>query len=148
MGVSANIALISGIASLSLVVLFFVESRRGIRFADSIRSVFDRMLTRMSDAVAEYVPPINSLFFQELFYYILHLVLSRFLHFVRRLEQFVLRVVRFNRMKAMKLRVRESADGEKDQHFAEIAEHKKSVELSPKEKARHKEASIESGFQK
>lgn len=144
MGVSANIALISGIASLLLTILFAFEASRGVRFGDSMRSVFDRLLVRIEQSVRRYVPPINSLFFQELFYYILHIALSRFLNTIRSLEHFILRVVRFNRMKAMRLRSAMDTERKMDPHFAEIAEHKKSVELSPKERARHKEESIES----
>lgn len=145
MGISLNILVLSGLSSLLLITLFSIEQHRGRRFGEHIRAIFDRMLTGMNKGVRAHMPHVNKYFFQELFHFIVQRTLSQALALLRRLEHLVLHVVRFNRMQVLALRKREAevvAPQATDEHFAAIAEHKKAVELSPKEKQERKDASI------
>ncbi len=151
MGASAHIAFASGLFSLFLIVLYSVEARRGNRFGEQIRAVFDRLLRRLKGLFREFFPEINSHFLQELFYYMLHITLSRVLSLVRGMERFVLRVVRFNRMQALKLRgIHKKPDDDLSAtsengptHLSQIAEHKEATKLTPREQAKRKAASLE-----
>lgn len=150
MGTSLNVLIFSTLTSLFFVVLFTVEQYRGRRYGENVRAVFDRMLSRIKSNMFGFAPEINNHFFQELFYYFIHKVLSVFLAIVRKIEHLVLHIVRFNRMKVIQLRTPHAVGDtdvsatplQTDDHFAQIAEHKKSVELTPKEKQKRKDASI------
>ena len=147
MGASLTLLVISGCSSLFLVTLFTIEGYRGVRYGEQVRAVFDRMLISMRTSVKSVAPDINNYFFQELFYYAIHKVLSFFLTVVRKLEHSVLHVVRFNRMQVIRLRKYGALDdmsknASPDSHLELIAEHKKSVELTPHEKQKRKDASI------
>lgn len=153
MGASLNILIASGLTSLFLALLFSIEQHRGSRYGEKVRAVFDRMLIGIRANIRGLAPEVNNHFFQELFFYLIHKVLSMFLALVRKLEHIVLHVVRFNRMQVVRLRqygTHAATDMSTDQrstmhtdgHFAQIAEHKKSIELTPKEKQKRKDASI------
>lgn len=94
------------------------------------------------------LPDFNDHFFREVFHFIVHSVLSFILASVRRIERAVLTIVRFNRMQVMHLRSHPRTDTdagatERSGHLAEVMDHKRSVELTPKEKAKRKEDAIE-----
>jgi hypothetical protein len=147
MGASFTLFVLGGLSSLFLVVLFAVEERRGVRFGEHVRSIFDRMIIGIKLGVRGAFPEVNDHFFQELFYFVIHKMLSFALMCLRRLEHAVLHIVRFNRMQVMRLRAAthtdEHAGKAQTGHFADIAEHKRSMELTPQQKVKRKEASIE-----
>ena len=141
MGSALQILTISSISTVFLVTLFSVEQYRGRRYGESVRAIFDRMIMGIARALRSRFPEINSLFFQEFAYYILHVFLSKILMSVRRIENGVHSIVRFNRMKALKLRARTNDESTvafvpsaNEAHLSAVAEHKKETELSPKEK--------------
>jgi len=157
MGASFHSMIASALTSLFFVVLFRVERARGVRFGESIRSIFDRMILSIRAHVHDAMPPINDHFLQELFYFSVHKTLSVALGSIRKLERIVLRIVRFNRMQVVRLRTRATA-GEPtsavvgaaetavptttSDHLVQIAAHKKEVELTAREKQKRKEHSI------
>jgi hypothetical protein len=148
MGAPLTFLVIGSLATLFLTILFKIEERRGVRFGEHVRSIFDRMIIGIASGVRNMFPEVNDHFFQELFYFIVHKVLSFVLKCLRRLEHFVLHIVRFNRMQVTRLRTPQpEANGAAPRpvqgHLADIVEHKRSVELTHKEKTKRKEASIE-----
>ena len=161
MGASFNVMMVSALTSLFFIVLFRIEQGRGARFGDGVRSTFDRMLVSIKDHIRDALPPINDHFLQELFYFSVHKTLSFLLGRIRKLERFVLRIVRFNRMQVVRLRTQsvvtteqsivaskvgeissEAAQSPISDHLTQIAEHKKENALSPREKQKRKERSI------
>ncbi|MFM2374727.1 MAG: hypothetical protein RLZZ234_722 [Candidatus Parcubacteria bacterium] len=149
MGASVTFLVLGSLSTLFLTFLFVVEDRRGVRFGERVRGIFDRMILGIQAGVRNSFPEVNDHFFQELFYFVVHKVLSFVLTLLRKLEHVVLHIVRFNRMQVMRLRRPEhsaTSGGVSDQlpnHLADIAEHKRAVELSHTEKSKRKEASIE-----
>jgi hypothetical protein len=147
MGASFTFFVLGSLTSLFLVILFAIEERRGVRFGEHVRGIFDRMIIGIKLGIRGAFPEVNDHFFQELFYFLVHKVLSFALMCLRRLEHAVLHIVRFNRMQVMRLRAAAHMDERTTSvqtgHFADIAEHKRSVELTPQQKVKRKEASIE-----
>ncbi len=147
MGAFAFLTL-GGISTLFLVTLYVIEDRRGSRFGGGVRSIFDRVLADTAAHIRESIPDVNDHFFREVFHFIVHTVLSFILATVRRIERTVLKIVRFNRMQVMHLRTKQQAEAtagadERSGHLAEVMDHKRSVELTPREKAKRKEEAIE-----
>lgn len=148
MGASITFLTFGGLSSLFLIVLFAIEERRGVRFGERVRSVFDRLVQNVKDNVRSAFPEVNDHFLRELFHFLIHGMLSFVLAFVRSVDRGVVRIVRFNRMQVMRLRtpkIEKSPEQPTDRsgHLAEVMDHKRSVELSPKERAKKKEEAIE-----
>jgi hypothetical protein len=139
---------IGGFSTLFLIVLYAIEDKRGSRFGERVRTIFDRLLADTAAHIRTSIPDLNDHFFREVFHFLVHSVLSFILATVRRTERAVLKIVRFNRMQVMHLRSQPRPDaapggGERAGHLAEVMDHKRSVELTPKEKAKRKEDAIE-----
>jgi hypothetical protein len=149
MGTSIAFLTFGGLSSLFLVILFAIEEKRGIRYGERVRAVFDRMISNARKSVGSAFPDVNDHFLRELFHFIIHSILSLVLSAVRSVERGVVRIVRFNRMQVMRLRTPAPPTGvtpehtERTAHLAEVIDHKRSVELSPKERAKKKEEAIE-----
>lgn len=148
MGASIAFLTFGGLSTLFLVALFALEDKRGMRYGESVRSVFDRLILNAKNSIAAAFPDVNDHFLRELFHFIIHSILSFLLASVRRIERGVLRIVRFNRMQVMRLRTPkptavEGEPTERTGHLAEVMDHKRATELSPKERAKRKEDAIE-----
>ena len=150
--------LASGGTALVLMVLFRIERGRAQRFFESLRRAFDAVCVLVASFFSTRIPEINSIFFQELIHYVTHVLLSKALGFLRSLESLTLTVVRFNRTQAMRLRTRvktaatetsESAPlvavqpSTSSEHLQAIAEHKKAVELTDRQKIKRKNDALE-----
>ena len=141
----------SGITALVLIVLFRIERANGRRFGEEIRSKLDSFVGFASGLFTRVLPEVNSAFFQEFAHYLMHMVLSRALGFLRLLESFTLAIVRFNRTRALMLRRRgvvndveppNTTPSASSEHLQAIHEHKKTVELSEAQKTKRKNAAL------
>lgn len=148
MGASIAFLTFGGLSTLFLVVLFTIEDKRGLRFGERVRSVFDRLILNAKNGIVGAFPDVNDHFLRELFHFLIHSALSFLLALVRSVERGVVRIVRFNRMQVMRLRTPASTGtdvdpSERTGHLAEVMDHKRATELSPKERAKRKEDAIE-----
>ena len=144
MGASIAFLTFGGLSTLFLLVLFTVEDKRGMRYGERVRSVFDRLILNAKNSFAAAFPDVNDHFLRELFHFIIHSILSFLLASVRSIERGVLRIVRFNRMQVMRLRTpkptaTDAEPTERTGHLAEVMDYKRATELSPKERAKRKE---------
>lgn len=142
----------SGVTALVLIIVFRIERARGRRFAEGLRSSFDSFVEAVRRLLKRVLPEINSGFFQEFAHYIMHMVLSKALGFLRRLESVTLTIVRFNRNQALKLRRRGQttevetlptvASTASSEHLQAIHEHKKNIELTDAQKTKRRNAAL------
>jgi len=141
----------SGLMALALLFLFRIERSRGKRFGEDFRSVLDTLVETVQHFFGRILPEVNSAFFQEFAHYIMHMVLSKALGFLRLLESVTLSVVRFNRTQALKLRRRATvsdiepvatAPSASSEHLQAIHEHKKNIELTEAQKVKRKNAAL------
>jgi hypothetical protein len=149
MSTSLITVLASGITALFLISLFSIERKRGVRFGEALRSLFDRVLGGLKRGMVRRLPEVNTAFFQELIHFITHLILSKTLGFLRSLESLTLTVVRFNRKQALKLRRKAQVSEEVVRttdvvtSLQAVVDHKKAVELTEKQKEKRKNAALE-----
>ena len=143
--------LTSGLLALFLLFIFRIERSRGRRFGEGVRAGIDRSIDAVKRFFRKILPEVNSAFFQEFAHYIMHMLLSKALGFLRLLESLTLSVVRFNRTQALKLRKRgtisdiEPAPTQPSattEHLQAIHEHKKTTELTDAQKEKRKNAAL------
>lgn len=143
--------LVSGLLALFLLIIFRIERSRGSRFGEGIRSDIDRFIEGLKRFFKRIFPEVNSAFFQEFAHYMMHMVLSKALGFLRFLESITLSVVRFNRTQALKLRKRgvmtdiepqTTQPSATSEHLQAIHEHKKTTELTDTQKEKRKNAAL------
>lgn len=135
---------VTGIA-LGLTVLFIViltlERARGVRYVPGMRSSLDNALLWGGRAIARRIPQVHGGMVRAIFHYLAHQCLWLILKIIRKSESVLVRIVHFNRSKA--LRAAESApQSSPDSHLRAIAEHKESVSLSPAEKRKRRHQAL------
>jgi hypothetical protein len=160
---SFTLFILSGSSALALVLLFSVEQRRRLRFGEAVRTALDTSVERIQYATARRRQAVNEHFFQELYHFFVHTVMSFILTIIRHIENTILHIVRFNRMQVLRLRShvstrtlpsqsRATAFKEKSlvsnpeqhvkSHLEAIRAHKRKVELDEVEKIKRKSDSV------
>lgn len=120
--------LASGGFTLFLLVLFRYERRRGVRYANAVRVLFDRSLEETKAYWGDAYRRITGRTLRQSVRYVFHRILTSLLRRLGRLEQFLRSIVHVNRRRANR------AEGHSpSSHLSAIADHKRETELSEEE---------------
>lgn len=132
---------ISFVLLVACLVLTTIEQKRGVRiFAVQLRDFLDTIFDRLTREIARWYVSVTRHKMKLSWYYSLHAVLVAVLAFLAATYHKIENIVIANRDKAKK--IRKEKQTLKKSHLTEIAEHKESVQLSPKEKIRRKNESL------
>lgn len=132
----ASLAIVSGVCLALLCIFFAIEDRRGQRFAARVRSMLDRSFEASLALWQQHTPVINGRFARNTFRYLFERVLSVVLKVIRVLERYVRLALSLNKKKER------TTTPNPSEHLTEIAAHKKSAQLSEKEKRTRKDKAL------
>ena len=122
-------------------IILTIEQRRDMRlFAVGLRGFLDKIFERVTRKLSLWYVSITRHKMKLSWYYSIHAVLVAVLSFLASTYTKIENVVIKNRDKAKK--IRKEKHSLTKSHLTEIAEHKESVQLSPKEKTRRKNESL------
>lgn len=123
------------------IVMLMIERARGVRYLGGLRTSLDGVLHWGGRAVARRVPQVHGGMVRAIFHYLAHQCLSVILKVIRKSESVLVRIVHFNRSKALRA-AQHASPGAPDSHLRAIAEHKESVSLTPAEKRKRKHQAL------
>ena len=136
MGASLSAVIISGVATITLVVFFRYEKKHGVRYAEDTRMRLDRALADILLRAKQRYHEATTQTIRQSVYYIFHKVLTAILRAVQRLEQRVRSVVHSNKNRANR------NEHVFSPHFSAIADHKRETRLSPLEKQHRRDIAL------
>ncbi len=123
------------VTALLLVVLFRIEGKRGVRYADTLRRHADFFVLKAAHAFHATLRYVGGSALRQILHYLFHSVLSVILEFIKQCESGLRNMIRSNRTIARNAE-RESATLNK---LEEIALHKVASALTEEEKKAHRE---------
>lgn len=130
----------SGVLLVITAALFVVEDRKGVRFGERIRVLFDRSLEASLRTLSHHTPTINSRFFRQIFHFVTHHVLRAVLVVTKKLEMYLSKAVSLNRKRARI--VNTEAPKHTSDHLTEIAAYKESAQLTEREKKTRRDKAL------
>lgn len=138
------ILIITGLSLILLIawmIVTSVEATRSSRlFASRFRNFLDSTFEQMIARLARWYVSITRHKIKLSWYYSIHAILVAMMAFLATIYHKIESVLISNRAKAKKIRKEKHSLAKS--HLTEIAEHKESTQLSPKEKTRRKNESL------
>lgn len=130
--------MVSSMSIFLLSILFHAEKKRGRRFLEPVRLMFDQVVARVGAVSDRLFEHMTGDVVRQILHFLLHTVLMVIFNFLKQCEAYVENLLRSNRILAGKVKRERSTRNKLD----EIADHKVSVALTEEEKRIRKEMSL------
>jgi hypothetical protein len=129
----------STVLLIALAGIFRLEGKRNVRFLAGLRRSFDSLCERTGNVMQKLLTLFGRTVIRQTTRYLFHLLLAFILRLLRRAEQSIQRVYRFNKEQAIRARIKRTQPS----IFDEIKEHKDSLTLSEEEKRKRRHTLLE-----